>query len=149
MNDLSWANTEIQPYGSSIYEKDENIFRAALQNIRGLSNSSDNIALEEIDAMVRLDIDLLCMNEINLPMTLERQLQLSTALQLRFTGSRSVTSSMTTKETGYLPGGTAMITQGPISGRVYRRGSDHLGRFTWMAFQRPARRAPKGKGVQL
>jgi hypothetical protein len=135
VNDLSWANTEIQPYGSSIYEKDENIFRAALQNIRGLSNSSDNIALEEIDAMVRLDIDLLCMNEINLPMTLERQLQLSTALQLRFTGSRSVTSSMTTKETGYLPGGTAMITQGPISGRVYRRGSDHLGRFTWMAFR--------------
>lgn len=82
------------------------------------------------------------MNEINLPMTLERRLQLSTALQLRFTGARSVTSSMTTKETGYLPGGTAMITQGPISGRVYRRGSDYLGRFSWMAF-----RGKDGTGV--
>ncbi|KAL3802447.1 hypothetical protein ACHAWO_004749 [Cyclotella atomus] len=92
--------------------------------------------------MATFGIDLLCMNEINIPMTLERRLQLSTALQLRFTGSRSVTSSMQTKETGYLPGGTAMITQGPISGRVYRRGADHLGRFTWMAF-----RGKDGTGV--
>ncbi|KAL7506238.1 hypothetical protein ACHAXN_003506 [Cyclotella atomus] len=117
-----------------ISSKDESIFRAALENIRGISNSSDNIALEENDAMATFEIDLLCMNEINIPMTLERRLQLSTALQLRFTGSRSVTSSMQTKETGYLPGGTAMITKGPVSGRVYRRGADYLGRFTWMAF---------------
>ena len=142
VNDLSWANTTIEPYGSSIAGKGNNILRAALQNIRGLSNSTDNIALEEIDAMDKLGIDLLCMNEINLPMTLERRLQLSTALQMRFTGARSVTSSMTTKETGYLPGGTAMIMQGPISGRVYRRGSDHLGRFSWMAL-----RGKDGTGV--
>jgi hypothetical protein len=141
-DNLSWANTYIPPYGLKICGKDESIFRAALQNIRGLSNSSDNVALEEIDAMATLGIDLLCMNEINIPMSLERRLQLSMALQLRFTGSRSVTSSMQTKETGYLPGGTAMITQGPISGRVYRRGADHLGRFTWMAF-----RGKDGTGV--
>jgi hypothetical protein len=92
--------------------------------------------------MAKLGIDLVCMNKINIPMTLERRLQLSAALQLRFTGSRSVTSTMTTKETGYLSGGTAMITQGPISGRVYRRGSDHLSRFTWMAL-----RGKDGTGV--
>jgi hypothetical protein len=141
-DNLSWANIYIPPYGANISSKDDNNFRAALQNIRGLSNSSDNVALEEIDAMATLGIDLLCMNEINIPMTLERRLQLSTALQLRFTGSRSVTSSMQTKETGYLPGGTAMITQGPTSGRVYRRGADHLGRFSWMAF-----RGKDGTGV--
>jgi hypothetical protein len=130
------------PYGSNIADKDTNVLRAALQNIRGISNTTTNVALEEIDAMDTYGIDLLGMTEINIPMTLERRLQLMSALQLRFAGNRSISSSMKSKETGYLPGGTTMITQGSHSGRVYRRGADHMGRFSWMAL-----RGTDGTGV--
>ncbi|KAL3789254.1 hypothetical protein ACHAWO_004724 [Cyclotella atomus] len=68
-------------------------------------------------------------------MSLERRLQLASALQMRFTGSRVVSSSMKSKDEGYLPGGTTTIAQGPLSGRVFRRGSDHMGRFLWMALR--------------
>jgi hypothetical protein len=135
VNDLRWENEEILPYGASMTVKHKNVLRAALQNIRGLSNTPDNVALEEIDAMDSYGIDLLGMTEINIPMGLERRLQLTSALQLKFSGSRTVSSSMKTNTTGYLPGGTTMITQGSQSGRVYRRGSDHMGRFSWMALR--------------
>jgi hypothetical protein len=109
VNNARWENEEISPYGSSICDKNANVLRAALQNIRGISNNTDNIALEEIDAMDNYGIDLLGMNEVNIAMTLERRLQLATALQLRFAGSRTVSSSMKSNTTGYLPGGTTMI----------------------------------------
>jgi hypothetical protein len=128
-----WENEEIFPYGAKIAGKEQNVLRAVLQNINGISYSAEHIALEEIDAMDRFNIDLLGMTEINFAMNLDRRLQLASALQMRFTGSRVVSSSMKSKDDGYLPEGTAMITQGPLSGQVYRRGSDHLGRLSWMA----------------
>jgi hypothetical protein len=124
VNGLKWENEEILPYGASMTVKNKNVLRAALQNIRGLSNTPDNVALEEIDAMDSYGIDLLGMTEI------------------KFSGSRTVSSSMKTNTTGYLPGGTTMITQGSHSGRVYRRGSDHMGRFSWMAL-----RGTNGTGI--
>eukprot|EP00956_Cyclotella_meneghiniana_P035442 scaffold115064_cov36-Cyclotella_meneghiniana.AAC.1 len=80
-----WENEEILPYGATIARKEQNVLRAALQNINGISRSVDNIALEEIDAMDKYDIDLLGMTEINIAMNLERRLQMATALQMRFT----------------------------------------------------------------
>jgi len=133
VTDSRWENEEIFPYGAEIAGKEQNVLRAALQNINGISYSVEHIALEEIDAMDSFNIDLLGMTEINFAMNLDRRLQLASALQMRFTGSRVVSSSMKAKDDGYLPGGTTMITQGPLSGRVYRRGSDHLGRLSWMA----------------
>ncbi|KAL3789186.1 hypothetical protein ACHAWO_008213 [Cyclotella atomus] len=90
----------------------------------------EHIALEEIDAMDKYHIDLLGMTEINIAMSLERRLQLASALQMRFTGSRVVSSSMKSKDDGYLPGGTTTITQGPLSGRVFREAL-----ITWGAFR--------------
>jgi hypothetical protein len=130
-----WENEEILPYGAIMANKAQNVLRAALQNINGISYSADNIALEEIDTMDKYDIDLLGMTEINIAMNLERRLQLASALQMRFTGTRVVSSSMKSRNDGYLPGGTTTIAQGPISGQVYCRGSDHLGRFNWMALR--------------
>jgi hypothetical protein len=124
-----WENEEILPYGAILADKEQNVLRAALQNINGISYSAENIALEEIDAMDKYDIDLLGLTEINIAMSLERRLQLASALQMRFTGSRVVSSSMKSKDEGYLPGGATTIAQGPLSGRVFRRGSDHMGRW--------------------
>ena len=135
VTDSRWENEEILPYGAKIAGKEQNVLRAALQNINGISYSAEHIALEEIDAMDSFNIDLLGMTEINFAMNLDRRLQLASALQMRFTGSRVISSSMKSKNDGYLPGGTTMITQGPLSGRVYRCGSDHLGRFSWMALR--------------
>jgi hypothetical protein len=48
---LRWENEEIFPYGAKIAGKEQNVLRAALQNINGISYSVEHIALEEIDAM--------------------------------------------------------------------------------------------------
>eukprot|EP00956_Cyclotella_meneghiniana_P041430 scaffold226749_cov66-Cyclotella_meneghiniana.AAC.2 len=133
--DNEWESEDILPYGAILAGKEQNVLRAALQNINGISYSAEHIALEEIDAMYKYHIDLLRMTEINIAMSLERRLQLASALQMRFTGSRVVSSSMKSKDEGYLPGGTTTIAQGPLSGRVFRRGSDHMGRFSWMALR--------------
>jgi hypothetical protein len=133
---------DIPAYGSDITSKGENNLRVALQNINGLSNNAERVAIEEVDSMDQLGIDLMALLELNLNMTLEQRLKLATEIYLKFQGGRSITSSMHTGREGYQPGGTAMIARGPICGRVYRRGSDKMGRFTWMAL-----RGRNGKGL--
>jgi hypothetical protein len=76
VNNIGWENIEILPYGANIADKQSNVLRAALQNVRGVSHQPDNVALEEIDAMDNFGIDLLGMTEINIPMNLDRKLQL-------------------------------------------------------------------------
>ena len=62
---------------------------------------------------------------------------LHSAAHLRFNNtSRCVmSSSRASPNDTYLPGGTAMITQGKFSGRIISRGMDRLGSFTWMAIR--------------
>ena len=126
---------DIPPYGASIHDKRENVLRAAFQNINGIT--TDNfIGAEEVEAMDHLGIDLLGLIETNINWSIDRRLQLSAMIKLKFNDGRFVTSSMKApSETSYLPGGTAMITRGHNCGRVYRRGADPLGRFTWMALR--------------
>ena len=53
-----WENEDILPYGAILADKEQNVLRAALQNINGISYSVEHIALEEIDAMDKYHIDL-------------------------------------------------------------------------------------------
>ena len=56
---------DIPPYGASIHDKQENVLRAAFQNINGIT--TDNfIGAEEVEAMDHLGIDLLGLIETNM-----------------------------------------------------------------------------------
>jgi hypothetical protein len=92
--------------------------------------------------MDNLGIDILGLIETNLNWTLEQRMKLAAELYIKFHGGRSITASHRSQKEGYQPGGTAMVARGPICGQVYRRGSDPLGRFTWMAL-----RGKDGTGV--
>ena len=126
------SSKHIAAYGASITEKDDNVIRLAFQNINGMQLERDTGSLE-IDSMSRFGIDVIGMAETNIHWSLEAKLKLSTLLHLKYKGSRYVTSSMRTEKEGYQPGGTLMMALGVHCGRVYKRGSDKYGRFTWMA----------------
>ena len=76
------------------------------------------------------------MIETNVNWTHDVRNALHTAAGLRFQNTAwCVMSNTSAKTEGYLPGGTAMISQGKFSGRVIKRGMDQLGSFTWMAIR--------------
>ena len=54
------------------------------------------------------------------------------AIRMRFGQGQLVASLSKTSKEGYLPVGTAMITQGRVTGRIIKKGIDDMGRFTWM-----------------
>jgi hypothetical protein len=128
-----WEDRNISPFGSTLEELLDNSLRIAFQNINGISNNFNRVAIEELDAMDNLGIDILGLIETNINWTLEQRMKLAAELYTKFHGGRSITASHRSRKEGYQPGGTAMVARGPICGRVYRRGSDPLGRFTWMA----------------
>ena len=54
VTDSRWENEEILPYGAKIAGKEQNVLRAALQNINGISYSVEHIALEEILSLIHI-----------------------------------------------------------------------------------------------
>ena len=131
------AGENIPAYGALIETKDlVNVVRIAFQNVNGLKLGNERAGAAELDAMNQLGIDIMGMAETNLSWTREKKLQLAALAKIAFDGtSRCIASSTTSNKEGYLPGGTAMITRGPVSGRVQAQGADPFGRFTWMALR--------------
>ena len=126
----------IPPYGQPLKDKPDNITRIAFQNVNGMKLESEHTGVTELHEMRKMKLDLVGMAETNLYWTQEKKIQLATLARIAFDGtSRCIASSTKANSEGYLPGGTAMISQGSISGRCHARGSDEYGRFTWMAFR--------------
>lgn len=125
---------EIEAYGDLIGPKLEGTVRIGYQNINGIKKSKDMIGVEELEAMREMNLDLVGLSETNYNWDPDARNLLHTAAGLRFNNTaRCAMSSCRSKVEGYLPGGTATISQGKFSGRVMKRGSDSLGSFTWMA----------------
>eukprot|EP00956_Cyclotella_meneghiniana_P039801 scaffold179806_cov47-Cyclotella_meneghiniana.AAC.2 len=84
-----------------------------------------------------MQFDLTGMIETNINWTHDARNHFHTAAGLRFNNTARCVMANTkgNGEEGYLPGGTAMISQGKFSGRVIARGMDTLGSFTWMAIR--------------
>ena len=78
------------------------------------------------------DIDILGIAETNINWTDVKRLGMNMAVKMRFGQEQLVASSSKASKEGYLPGGTAMITQGRTTGRIIKKGVDEMGRFTWM-----------------
>ena len=53
-------------------------------------------------------------------------------VKLRFGQGQVVGISGKSTKEGYLPGGTALVAKGKITGRIIERGSDVMGRFVWI-----------------
>lgn len=128
---------EIAPFGHRMQkEKETGIYRLAFQNINGISSTKRLVGEEELGEMMKLKIDVLGLIETNINWSLDAKSSFITAASLRFNKITrlAMSSSFTVKE-GYWPGGTAMVTQGPVCGRVQQRGADKMGRFSWMALR--------------
>ncbi len=119
-----------------------NTFRVAVQNINGMKLGTIHLGAEEIDAMENLGIDLLGLVKTNIKWTIDVKATLDAMIRMQFGHGRSVTASGRTDSSGYLPGGTAMVACGKVSGRVIKRVSDDLGRFTYMTLH-----SKDGRGI--
>ena len=128
---------EIEAYGDQIASKLDGQVRIGFQNINGITKSAGLIGAEELEAMNEMNFDLIGMIETNVNWNHDARNYLHSAAHLRFNNtSRCVmSSSRASPNDTYLPGGTAMITQGKFSGRIISRGMDRLGSFTWMAIR--------------
>ena len=129
--DASKIHSVIQPYGADISVKGSGTFQVALQNPNGIRIGDVSEGLECIDAMSENKIDLFGLSETRLNASTDARRKLSTMMRLSGQGKAVAASDFSTKE-GHQAGGTAMLIQGPATGRVSRMIHDKLGRFCIM-----------------
>ena len=67
---------------------------------------------------------------INWKDTVKQEAQL--AVKMRFGQGQIAASSSRGSKEGYLPGGTAIVTRGRMTGRIIKRGVDEMGWYTWI-----------------
>ena len=70
--------------------------------------------------------------EINVNWTDRSKKDAHMASQMRFGQGQIVAISTRGSEEGYLPGGTAIVTRGRMTGRIAKRGVDEMGRYSWI-----------------
>ena len=126
----------IPAYGGSINDKCDGTFRVGSQNINsGLNINTIYSGAEEIDVMDTLGIDVMALGETNRNLSHDQRITLNAMMRLKFGHGITASASCKNKEIGYLPGGTAMLARGRVSGRIEKRVSDELGRFNYMTFR--------------
>jgi hypothetical protein len=92
--------------------------------------------LEFTGAMAEYDVDIGGCAETNLAWTDELEAAAMVTLQRQFGNGYVTTSSSSFKsKTNYLPGGTAIFARGDIIARIIARGSDSIGRYSWITLK--------------
>ena len=125
----------IPAFGADIKHKGNESFRLATQNVNGFRFDSPRVGVQETDAIEQLGLDIFGLTETNINWTNNAKLQLNTLANLSQGHARTIAGSAPWPTEGYQPGGTAMIAQGRVAGRIWKRDADSLGRFTYMALQ--------------
>lgn len=126
----------LEAFGDKLCEKEKGILRFAGQNINGIKYRKEKLGIEELCSMYEMNIDVMGMMETNVCWSHDARADFIATAGLRFNSSaRCVMAGGQSNNEGYLPGGTALISQGKTSGRVMQRGADPLGNFTWMALR--------------
>ena len=121
----------MKDYGDKINQKDDGNIRIGFQNINGLKGKIT--AANEVFAMMEeKEMDILGVAETNKNWTDTRRLEAHMAIKIQFEQGKRISSSSKASKERYLPGGTAMITRGRVTGRILKKGIDDMGRFTWM-----------------
>jgi hypothetical protein len=131
-------NNQFDMWGDSIKQKGKSVCRLVLRNVNSLpqeSNHNKNDML--INELLLLDADVYCANEINIGW---QNIELKHRVRERFKGKLEYAKFITSnnKDTNYTgsyqPGGTMMIVNGNICGRVYESGTEEntLQRWSWI-----------------
>ena len=129
------AREEIKAYGASIKTKSKGVIRVAAQNTNGTHIGNAQSGAEEISAMETIGIDILGITETKLNPSHDDKMNLTAMINHAFGFGTAVTSSVRSRPLGYLAGGTATLIQGNATGRIAKRISDPLGRFSGMALR--------------
>ena len=105
------TNGLLEDYGDKIGRKEKGHMRVAFQNINGIKGRI-NAAHEVLTTIEEKDIDILGIADTNINWTDVKRLEMNMAVRMRFRQGKMVASSSKASKEGYLPGGTAIITQG-------------------------------------
>jgi hypothetical protein len=140
---LQEPTKDIIPYGNSLEDKADGIWRLGFQNAHGTHLTPSLRGMEETDAMLSLQLDVLGLAETNLSWTYENKMTLKSIIDIAFGGTgRCIAASCPSEPTYYQPGGSAMIAKGNAAGRIHEQGSDTFGSFVWSAY-----RGKEGLGI--
>ena len=110
----------LEDYGDKLDKKEEGHIRIAFQNINGIKGKI-NASHEVLTKIEEKEIDILGIAETNINWTDVKQLEMNMAVKMRFGQGHLVASSIKANKKGYLPGGTAMITQGRTTGKIIKK----------------------------
>jgi exonuclease III len=125
------ANT---PWGDKIAEKEDHILRIYAQNVNGIKIDADGGQYKEICNLAKeVQADIFCFQEHNLDTTQFkiRQILQNTTLK-QWQRSRLVIASSPIEFAGYWkPGGTAILSNGHVTGRLTTVGQDKWGRSSY------------------
>ena len=131
MNDEKWI-------GEKIHKKAEGHTRLWLQNPNGITAKDDfRVFRSELDEVRENEIDFLALPEstLNSNNYFVRD-RLSVLVEYHHPNSQICLTSTKgyCKETCYQPGGSMALATNKLAGRYAGKGSDSLGRYSWMKF---------------
>ena len=126
LNDGKHLEELCEGFGDEMVEKGEETVRIGFQNINGLKGNI-NESHEVFDVMAEKDIDIMGIEEININWNDKVKKAAQLAMKMRFGQGQIAASLSRGSKEGYLPGGTALITRGRMTGRITRRGADEMG----------------------
>ena len=131
VNDGKQLEELCEGFGYKMVEKGEETIRIGFQNINGIKGNIN--ALHEVfNVVAEKDIDIMGIAEININWTDKVKQAAQIAVKMRFGQGKIAASSSRGIKEGYLPGGTAIITRGRMTGRIIKRGANEMGRYTWI-----------------
>ncbi len=106
-------------------------------NLHGLNLSKNAVQFRDLFNKIRkAEIHLFAAAEHNLDTNKfeVRQLMQLTAKQTFSHHAIQTAASSIPADKFYKPGGTLLMAQGDITGRIKEKGSDHMGRWSWIKF---------------
>ena len=122
------------PWGDEIKEKDINTLRIYAQNLNGLRIEKDGGQYKEICEMIKeVKADIFCFQEHNLDTTqyTVRNILHNTTNKHWQRARLSISSSPIAFSGNWKPGGTAILTNGHITGRIIAAGHDEWDRWSY------------------
>ena len=106
-------------FGDKLVMKQEETMRIGFQNINGFKGNI-TASHEVFDVIAEKEIDIMGVAEINVNWTDRVKQEAQLAVQMRFGQGQVVAISTRGSKEGYLPGGTAIVTRGKMTGRIAR-----------------------------
>ena len=125
--------TELQDsqYQGLLQPKETDTIRISNHNYCGITTSCFHAVLQDM-ALLAIDIQGISETNLNTNQYKTRQYLINTARKQDKTSHTIWSTSDTESISSFKPGGTGLVTQGPITNQILDKGRDNLGRFTFL-----------------